>query len=181
MTGITVRPSGRSLGADIEGVDLSQPIDDATFGQILDAWAEHLVLRCRGQKLTDDQLAEFSARFGALDNAPIRASGTPEHERRRDIAVISNIVEGDKPVGSLGNSELVWHQDMSYKDLPPKASILYGVETPATLLRPRGFSGAGCPDRRRIAACREAARDHHLSPDGDVPDGTAKRSDRGRR
>ena len=132
MTGITVRPSGRSLGADIEGVDLSQPLDDATFGQILDAWAEHLVLRFRGQKLTDDQLAEFSARFGALDDAPIRAAGTPQHDRRRDIAVISNIVEGDKPLGSLGNSELVWHQDMSYKDLPPKASILYGVETPAT-------------------------------------------------
>jgi taurine dioxygenase len=132
MTRITVKPSGRSLGADIKGVDLSQPIDDATFQEILDAWAEHLVLRFRGQKLTDDQLAEFSARFGNLDNAPIRASGTPDHDRRHDIAVISNIVEDDKPVGSLGNSELVWHQDMSYKDLPPKASILYGIETPAT-------------------------------------------------
>ena len=44
----------------------------------------------------------------------------------RKIAVISNIVEGDVPIGGLGNSELVWHQDMSYKDLPPKASLLYG-------------------------------------------------------
>ncbi len=132
MTRITVKPSGRALGADIEGIDLAQPIDDATFKEIENAWAEHLVLRFRGQNLTDDQLAAFSAHFGDLDDAPIRASGTPNHDRRRDIAIISNIVEGDKPLGSLGNSELVWHQDMSYKDLPPKASILYGVETPAT-------------------------------------------------
>jgi hypothetical protein len=36
-----------------------------------------------------------------------------------------------KAVGSLGNSELVWHQDMSYNELPPKASLLYGIETPS--------------------------------------------------
>ena len=95
MTEITVKPSGHALGADIEGIDLSLPMDDETFQEILDAWAEHLVLRFRGQKLTDDQLAEFSARFGALDDAPIRASGTPEHERRRVIAVGANIVVGD--------------------------------------------------------------------------------------
>ena len=46
--------------------------------------------------------------------------------------MISNIVQGGVPIGGLGNSELVWHQDMTYKDLPPKASILYGLTTPAT-------------------------------------------------
>ena len=49
---------------------------------------------------------------------------------RPEVAVISNIVVEGKAVGSLGNSELVWHQDMSYNELPPKASLLYGIETP---------------------------------------------------
>jgi taurine dioxygenase len=48
-----------------------------------------------------------------------------------EVAVISNIVVDGKAVGSLGNSELVWHQDMSYNELPPKASLLYGIETPS--------------------------------------------------
>ncbi|MBU2533487.1 MAG: TauD/TfdA family dioxygenase [Alphaproteobacteria bacterium] len=129
---LTVTPTGAALGADISGIDLNQPISNQDFAQILDAWAKHLVLRLRGQKLDDDALAAFSKRFGELDDAPVRPSNIPYHPKRKDIAVISNIIEGDQPIGGLGNSELVWHQDMSYKDLPPKASLLYGIETPET-------------------------------------------------
>lgn len=128
-----VVPTGAALGADIEGIDVSQEIDQAAFDKIMQAWGDHLVLRFRAQTLDDDQLAAFSARFGALDDAPTQARDTQYHLRRKDIAIISNIVnDAGQPVGSLGNSELVWHQDMSYKDLPPKASLLYGVEVPKT-------------------------------------------------
>ena len=48
------------------------------------------------------------------------------HPTREEIAVVSNIVRGGVAM-RLGNSELVWHQDMTYKELPPKASILYGL------------------------------------------------------
>lgn len=128
----TVAPTGAALGADIENVDLAAPLDDAAFAVIQDAWRDHLVLRFRGQSLDDDRLAAFSARFGELDMAPISVSGKPFNPDRPEIAVISNVVEDGEAKGSLGNSELVWHQDMSYNDLPPKASLLYGVETPAT-------------------------------------------------
>lgn len=128
---VEIKPNAASLGADVAGVDLSQPIDDAAFQTIADAWRDHAVLRFRGQQLNDEALCRFSARFGELDNAPVRPTNIPYHPDRKEIAVISNIVEGDVPIGGLGNSELVWHQDMSYKDLPPKASLLYGIEVPA--------------------------------------------------
>ena len=128
---IRIRPTGAALGADVENIDLTQPIGDHAFQTVLDAWRDHLVLRFRGQSLNDDRLAAFSARFGALDMAPISHTGKPFNPDRPEIAVISNVVENGVAKGSLGNSELVWHQDMSYKDLPPKASVLYGVETPA--------------------------------------------------
>ncbi len=128
---ITVVPTGASLGADIQGLDVSKALDEATFRAVYRAWNDHLVLRFRGQQLDDDQLASFSRRFGELDNAPISAKDSPLARHRKDIAVISNIVMDGKPIGGLGNSELVWHQDMSYVDLPPKASLLYGLETPA--------------------------------------------------
>ena len=128
---ITVKPSGASLGADITGIDISAGITDEQFRQIYDAWNNHLVLRFRGQQLDDNPLAEFSLRFGELDNAPTRPENVPYHPSRKEITVLSNIIEDGKPIGGLGNSELVWHQDMSYNDLPPKASLLYGIETPA--------------------------------------------------
>lgn len=127
---VNVKPTGAALGADIEGVDLTQPIGETAFAKIQAAWRDHLVLRFRGQDLDDDALAAFSARFGVLDMAPISTTGKPFNPDRPEIAVISNIVEQGKAKGGLGNSELVWHQDMSYNDLPPMASLLYGVETP---------------------------------------------------
>ena len=37
-----------------------------------------------------------------------------------------------KPIGDLGNSEALWHTDMSYNDVPPMASALYALEIPPT-------------------------------------------------
>lgn len=128
---ITVTPTGAALGADISGIDLNTELSDGEFQTILDAWRDHLVLRFRGQKLDDDALVRFSSRFGTLDDAPIRAAGDASNRHNPKIVIISNIVENNKPVGGLGNSELVWHQDMSYNDMPPKASLLYGIEVPA--------------------------------------------------
>ena len=128
---IEVLPTRAALGADVRGLDLSGEIDDRVFAEIYKAWNDHLVLRFRGQRLDDNALVAFSRRFGELDMAPTPAAGERMVVRLPEIAVISNIVVGGKAVGSLGNSELVWHQDMSYNELPPKASLLYGIETPS--------------------------------------------------
>jgi alpha-ketoglutarate-dependent taurine dioxygenase len=128
---IEVIPTGAALGADVRGLDLSGKIDDKVFRDIYKAWNDHLVLRFRGQLLDDNALVTFSRRFGELDMAPTPAPGERMVTTLPEVAVISNIVVSGKAVGSLGNSELVWHQDMSYNELPPKASLLYGIETPS--------------------------------------------------
>jgi taurine dioxygenase len=127
---LDIVPTGAALGADVRGLDVAAPLDEATFAAVYKAWNEHLVLRFRGQSLDDDQLAAFSRRFGELDKAPVAAKGSTFKRHRDDVAVISNIVVDGKAIGGLGNSELVWHQDMSYAELPPKASLLYGLEVP---------------------------------------------------
>ncbi|MGI9421968.1 MAG: TauD/TfdA dioxygenase family protein [Hyphomicrobiaceae bacterium] len=129
---LEIVPTGAALGADVVGVDIRCGVDETTFSRILEAWSEHLVLRFRNQDLDDDLLTDFSARFGQLDPAPTRPANVPHHPSRPEINVLSNIVVDGTPIGGLGNSELVWHQDMSYKDVPPKASLLYGLETPVT-------------------------------------------------
>ena len=136
MSGLWIQTTGAALGADIHGVDLSQPIDDAVFARIAEAWAQHLVLRFSGQRLDDRRLMEFSARFGELDRVPIaaasldRADSDVASEAREWVAVISSVRKDGKAVGSLGSYELVWHTDMSYNPLPPRASLLYALEVP---------------------------------------------------
>ncbi len=129
---IAVTPTGAALGADVSGIDLSRELSAETFRQVYKAWNDHLVIRLRGQRLDDEALIRFSACFGELDDAPVRAANTPYKHTHKKIAVMSNIIADGKPIGGLGNSELVWHQDMSYNELPPKASLLYAIETPAT-------------------------------------------------
>jgi len=126
---MTISPTGAALGADIGGVDL-RTIGDADFAAVHQAWLDHLVLRFRGQELTDQNLITFSRRFGALDWAPIQETGRRFVEGLPEIYVVSNVIENGVPIGSLGAGEAVWHTDMSYLEDPPKASILYALEVP---------------------------------------------------
>ncbi len=132
MSTISVVPSGKALAADIRGVNLAEDLDAATFKQIVDAWSDHLVLRFRGQKLSDPDLERFSARLGPLDRAPQYSPGTEVTVKSDYVTVISNVVVNGKPIGDLGNAEALWHTDMSYNDNPPMASALYALEIPPT-------------------------------------------------
>ncbi len=81
-------------------------------------------------------LMQFSARFGQLDRVPIAAANFDRIDSgladdvREWVTVISSVVKDGKPVGGLGSYELVWHTDMSYNPLPPRASLLYALEVP---------------------------------------------------
>jgi alpha-ketoglutarate-dependent taurine dioxygenase len=132
MSTLSVVPSGKALAADIAGVDLAKDLDDATFKAILAAWSKHLVLRFRGQKLSDPDLERFSARFGVLDRAPAYTAGTEVTVKSDFVTVISNVKLNGKPIGDLGNSEALWHTDMSYNEIPPMASALYALEIPSS-------------------------------------------------
>jgi len=128
---LAVKPSGRELGADIERIDLSKELSDAAVAALKSAWSEHLVLRFRGQQLSDEDLLRFSRHFGPLDKAPINPYGTtwvPEHP---EINVISNIMDdAGKRIGGLGDGEAKWHADMTYAETPVVGCTLYAIEIP---------------------------------------------------
>ena len=119
-----------ALGAEVSGVDLSQPIAAQLCAQIRAAWLEHMVLRFRGQKLTDPQLLAFSRNFGELDAPGPNPLGRPFLPDHPEMNVISNIKEGGVPIGGLGDGEAIWHADMTYVERPPMAAILYAIEIP---------------------------------------------------
>ncbi len=126
---VTVIPTGKALGAEIQGIDL-RTVDSNDFAGIYRAWLDNSVLLFRGQKLTDEDLIAFSERFGDLDWAPVQESGRRFVDGHPEIYVVSNVMENGAPIGSLGAGEATWHTDMSYLPDPPKASILYALEVP---------------------------------------------------
>jgi taurine dioxygenase len=135
---IEIRPLGAVIGAALDGVDLAD-LNDSAFTAIEQAWADHPVLRFRGQTLSDIDLMGFSRRLGPLDRVPIRAAtGAMTDDPRLAVApeavefvnVISNVKLDSKAIGGLGNYEASWHTDMSYNEVPPMASLLYAIQVP---------------------------------------------------
>jgi alpha-ketoglutarate-dependent taurine dioxygenase len=124
------RKLAHALGAEIGGVDLSHPIAPDTFADIRKAWLEHLVLRFRGQKLSDPQLLAFTRLFGELDPPGPNPYGRPFLPEHPEINVISNITVGGAPIGGLGDGEAIWHADMTYVERPPMGAILHALEVP---------------------------------------------------
>jgi taurine dioxygenase len=126
---VAVKPTEAPLAADIEGIDLAGSLTPEIAAAIKEAWGEHLVLRFRGQRLSDDDLLRFSRQFGELDWAPIAAANDAP-EGREYVMVVSNVVENGQAIGQLGAYEAIWHTDMSYVAEPPMASALYSLEVP---------------------------------------------------
>src|SRR5213075_409711 len=122
-----VVPLSPALGAEIQGVDASRPIDDADFRRILDAWHQHLVILLRGQRLDEDQQVAFARRFGEL--SPIH---THHHsETNKAVMYIGNRKKDGKIVGALPLGEMQFHSDQCYKERPAMGTMLYAIEIPA--------------------------------------------------
>jgi len=129
---IRVTKLAEALGAQIDGVDLSQPLSESEFARIRETWLEHMVLRFRGQSLSDAQLTAFSRRFGELDPPGPNPYGKPFLADHPEMNVISNIKVGGVPIGGLGDGEAIWHADMTYVETPPMAAMLFALEVPAS-------------------------------------------------
>jgi taurine dioxygenase len=117
---IAVKPIAGALGAEIEGVDLSEPLDNASFAAVHQALLEHLVIFFRDQHLTAEQHLAFGRRFGTL-NVHDFVAGMPRHPE---------IIEVRKEPGETENFGGGWHSDVSYLEKPALGSILYAKDVP---------------------------------------------------
>jgi taurine dioxygenase len=129
---ITIKNLDAALGAEVSGIDLSKPVARADVDAIENVWRERLVVVFHGQALSDPQLIAFSRNFGDLDPPGPNPYGEPFNKQHPELNVISNVVENGKPIGNLGDGEAVWHADMTYVEVPPKAAMLHSLEIPPT-------------------------------------------------
>ncbi len=126
---------GTHLGAEIRGVDLTKPVDDATFAEIERAFYDQSVIVFRNQHISEEQHIAFSRRFGNLE---VHVSGARYlHPQHPEIRINSNIIENGKPIGATDAGQY-WHTDLSYMAEPSKCSLLYAVEVPVKDGKPLG-------------------------------------------
>ncbi len=124
---LQVRPLSPALGAEILGVDLSQPMSDALFEKILQCWHDNIVVLFRDQHLSEADQVRFAERFGPLALSHTRRYTTANPA----VMLISNIRANGKQIGALPDGEMQFHSDQCYQEKPAMASMLYAIEIPS--------------------------------------------------
>ena len=99
---------------------MSQPLDDATFGQIHRLLLDHCVIFFRDQRISPDQQLDFARRWGDIHLHP-HIAGLPDRPE------ILEIVKDRDDVHTLGG---YWHSDQMFTPTPVMATMLYAKQVP---------------------------------------------------
>ena len=128
MTDFSVSSLGPSIGAIVEGIDLSHPLSDNCYAGLLKAIAERKVLVFRGAPLSVSEFHTFARWLGTLQEHVLRKYRNAEFP---DLSWLTNVAE-DGSIDAFGNTRATtWHSDGSYTQDPPELGILHAYEVPS--------------------------------------------------
>jgi len=117
---IELEPLSPTIGAEVSGVDLSEPLAPQTVAAIRGALLDWKVLFFRDQEIDTDQHLAFARRFGELETHPF----APHKPGYPEILAITH--NRDHP-----GRENTWHSDVTWREIPSLGSILHAIEVPA--------------------------------------------------
>lgn len=113
------RPLAPGIGAELHGIDLSQPLDDGLVGDVRAALLKYKVIFFRDQDITRAQHADFARKFGELEIHP----ATPKDQENREVLRIAHNA-------SNKGQENAWHSDVTWRAEPSLGSILRAIDLP---------------------------------------------------
>jgi len=133
---IEVKAVNPSFAAEVDGIDLSRPLDSGAVNTLWEAIDRYSVLVFHDQRLTDTQLRDFAAAFGPLEIGRGALQGGRRRLALPQIGDISNLDEDNhiralddrRRLDSLGNR--LWHTDASYMPVPVVLGMLHAVAVP---------------------------------------------------
>ena len=126
---LNIRPLDDALGAEVSGLDLSQPLSDAEQDAIQRAFLDCHLLCFRSDPLSPHDFSALSRHFGDPQRQLIRKT------RHGDIPEVSMLDstykrQEDKPADFRLNRKAGWHTDDSYFEVPAKITLLQSIEIP---------------------------------------------------
>jgi taurine dioxygenase len=119
MAKITVRTLTPTIGAVVEGADLSKPLADEEIAQIRAALLKHKVIFFEDQHISAVEHRDFAARFGKLHTHPLY----PGVSEAPEMFVLDN--HASNPTDNDA-----WHTDVTFIETPPLGAILYAKLLP---------------------------------------------------
>jgi alpha-ketoglutarate-dependent 2,4-dichlorophenoxyacetate dioxygenase len=131
---ISIRQLHPLFAAEVDGVDLAQPLGAETLRTLDDAINQYSVVVFHGQSLDDDQLLALGKAFGSV--APPRNYRAGQRLQHAEIAAISNLNvnnevrarDDNRRLDSLGNQ--LWHSDASFRPVSGALSMLHAHVVP---------------------------------------------------
>jgi len=124
-TRFTLTPSSPTIGAEVHGLTLAEPLDDATFAELHRALLEWKVLFVRDAGLTTEAHHALGQRWGQLETHPfMRYVYDTQSE---DLPAVVRFEKGADTTGF----ENTWHSDVSWREEPSLGSLLHAIEVPA--------------------------------------------------
>ncbi|MFP3516268.1 taurine dioxygenase [Pseudomonas sp. SIMBA_077] len=117
---LTLTPISSALGAQIEGVDLTQPLSLEQRDAIEQALLKHQVIFFRNQVITPEQQARFAANFGDLHIHPIY----PNVPEQPEVLILDTAVTDVR-------DNAVWHTDVTFLPTPALGAVLSAKQLPA--------------------------------------------------
>jgi len=116
---LDIRPLTVNIGAEIHGLDLSQPLTAEQIAAIRQASLDHFVIFFPGQQLTPGEHVAFAGQLGELTRGSplypgLAAEGYPE------VA----------PQGRSPDGAGIWHTDATFLEVPPGAGVFHAVDVP---------------------------------------------------
>lgn len=121
----SIKPLSAHTGAEISGIDLSRPLDEAMRAGLNQAFADHAVLCIRDQKLSAPQFLEAMKNFGEIFPQHNSRFAVPECPQIHYISNQDKLEDGRVYIPGEG-----YHTDHSNDEVPPKATALHAVKLP---------------------------------------------------
>jgi taurine dioxygenase len=121
----TLTPASPTIGAEVRGLSLAAPLDDATFADLHRALLEWKVLFVRDAGLTSESHHALGQRWGQLESHPFMRY---VYDTQSDDAPA--VVRFEKGADTTGY-ENIWHSDVSWREEPSLGSLLHAIEVPA--------------------------------------------------
>jgi alpha-ketoglutarate-dependent taurine dioxygenase len=123
----SARPLSDQFGIEILALDLSKPMDEATFRRFYDLWMTYAIIVVRDQTMSPDDHVAFTKRLGEIEAHNLDQWALPE---RPEVFVISNVQRNGRHIGAP-KAGRHWHTDTHYLEEPSKGSFMVAREVPA--------------------------------------------------
>ncbi|HYC12656.1 MAG TPA: TauD/TfdA family dioxygenase [Stellaceae bacterium] len=135
---VSVRRLHPLFAAEIDGVDLGKPLDQATVADLVAALDRYAVLVVPKQFIGDEEQLAFGRYFGPLETATFSALKDRDRKRRHgEINYVSNLdpdgrlLPADNRVRMYQIANRLWHTDSSFKPIAGRYSLLHARVVPA--------------------------------------------------